>query len=392
MVAHTPTMYLMVVAVSLALAVSVATLADLRTARREGMPLWAMGLALFALTYALFSLRGNISDWLSLVLANASLSAAIACFTQAMLTFQQRRVPALWLWSPAGVAALMLAASSSLVLNLGVMAAVLGAQTVALIVVVLQRHTTTVGRGKNLIVLALLIVIAIFVSRLVGVLAGIDQSVSVNQSSLIQSATHMLGMVSVIMLTVGFVIMNKERADSLNLELAMRDELTRLHNRRAILEGLQQQIAVARRTGAPLSVLMLDVDHFKRLNDALGHVAGDQVLRGIADAIRPRMRANDLPGRLGGEEFLVVLPQSTRAAAAQIAERLRAAVHEASFKVDGAQPVTVSVSIGVAQFDDQRHTDCDSLIQQADQALYRAKSGGRNRVELDFSSPAPACP
>lgn len=392
MIAHTPTMYLMVVAVSLALAVSVATLSDLRATRREGMPLWAMGLALYALTYALFSLRGSISDWLSLVLANASLSAAIACFTQAMLTFQQRRAPAFWLWTPAAVAAATLTLSNSLMLNLGVMAAVLGAQTVALIAVVLQRHAVTVGRGKNLIVLALLIVIGIFLTRLLGVVAGVDQSVSVDQSSLLQSATHTLGMVGIILLTVGFVIMNKERADSLNVELAMRDELTRLHNRRAILEALQQQMASARRTGAPLSVLMLDVDHFKRLNDALGHVAGDQVLRGIADAVRPRMREDDLPGRLGGEEFLVVLPHSTREAAGQIAERLRTAVHEAVFAVDCAAPVSVSVSIGVAQFDPKRHADCDSLIQQADQALYRAKSGGRNRVELDLSSQEPVCP
>ena len=382
MIAHTLTMYLMVIAVSLALAVSVATLADLRSLQREGMPLWALGLALYALTYALFIARGDVSPWLTVVLANAALSGAIASFTQAVLTFQQRRAATGLLWTPVGVVALVLGLSDSMPLNLATMALMLGGQSVALITVVLQRHTVTVGRGKYLIMLALVLLIGLFLSRLVGVVLGVDQSVAVGESSPLQTATHTLGMVSVILMTVGFVIMNKERADSLNVELAMRDELTRLHNRRAILESLQQQIAAARRSSRPLSVLMLDVDHFKRLNDALGHLAGDQVLRGLADAIRPRLREQDLAGRLGGEEFLVVLPNSTLEAAGQIAERLRAAVHETVFEVEGEQQASVSVSIGVAQFDPRRHGHCDSLIHQADQALYQAKSGGRNRVQL----------
>lgn len=382
MIAHTLTMYVMVIAVGLALAVSVAALSDLRAAQREGMPLWALGLALYALTYTLFIARGDHTPWLPVVLSNAALSGTVAAFTQAVLVFQQRRPPVGLLWTPVVVVALVLGLSDSMPLNLSTMALMLGGQTIALTTVVLQRHAVTVGRGKYLIVLALLLMIGLFLSRLVGVVLGVSQSVALGQSSSLQTATHMLGMVSVILLTVGFVIMNKERADSLNVELAMRDELTRLHNRRAILEALHQQMALARRTGRPLSVMMLDVDHFKRLNDALGHLAGDQVLRGIVDAVRPRLREQDMAGRLGGEEFLVVLPHSSLDAAAQIAERLRAAVHEAVFEVDGDLPAQVSVSIGVAQFDARRHANCDDLIHQADQALYLAKSGGRNRVEF----------
>lgn len=382
MLAHTPTLYLMVVAVSLALAVSVATLSDFKSRQHEGMWLWAAGMGLFGLTYALFGLRGRISDLLSVVLANAALSATLVLLTLAMLRFQRRRAPRVLLWLPVGLVALVMALSDSSPFRLLTMAVVLGCQSVTLVVIVLQRHAATVGRGKYLVVLALLIAIGIFVSRIVGVYLGLDQSVAVDRSSPIQTVTHMLGTIGIILLTVGFVIMTKERADSLNLLLAMRDELTQLHNRRAILEALQQQMAAAQRTGSPLCVLMLDVDHFKRLNDAYGHVAGDQVLRGIADAIRPRLRTQDIAGRMGGEEFLVVLPHSGLEAAGQIAERLRQAVHGTAFPLAVGQPVSVSVSVGGARYNPAQHPDCDSLIHQADQALYAAKSNGRNRVEL----------
>jgi diguanylate cyclase (GGDEF)-like protein len=180
--------------------------------------------------------------------------------------------------------------------------------------------------------------------------------------------------------------MTKERADALNVVLAMRDELTQLYNRRAVFEALAQHLAAARRNQMPLSVLMLDVDNFKSLNDTFGHAAGDRVLREIASTIQNGLRAQDVAGRIGGEEFLALLPHATADEASRTAERLRQLIQDVDCLRRCNLKTTLSVSVGVAQFDPVRHAGGDELIQEADQALYLAKARGRNRVELSAHS------
>ena len=379
-------MYLLAVTVSLALAISVATLVPIGSRKREGMLLWALGLFLYALTYLMYGLRGQVSNFFSIGLGNTALSAGLAMFTHAMLVFQQRKWPPSRIWAPvAAVVVTLMVVDTDAVrrLTLGV---ILGLQAVALVVIVFQRLRVTVGRGKFLIIGGLLVAIGIFVSRVVGVAMGADQSVSVDHSSLMQTVTHMLGLVVLIFLTVGFVIMTKERADALNVVLAMRDELTQLYNRRAVFESLGQHLAAARRNQTPLSVLMLDVDNFKSLNDTFGHAAGDRVLREIASTIQNGLRAQDVAGRMGGEEFLVVLPHAKADEASRTAERLRQLIQDVDCLRRCNLKTTLSVSVGVAQFDPVRHAGGDDLIQEADQALYRAKARGRNRVELSAHS------
>lgn len=379
-------MYLLAVTVSLALAVSVATLVPIGSRKREGMLLWALGLFLYALTYLMYGLRGQVSNFFSIGVGNTALSAGLAMFTHAMLVFQQRQWPPWRIWPPvaAVVVTLMIVDTDAVRrLTLGV---ILGLQAVALVVIVFQRLRVTVGRGKYLVIGGLLVAIGIFVSRVVGVALGADQSVSVDHSSLMQTITHMLGLVVLIFLTVGFVIMTKERADALNVVLAMRDELTQLYNRRAVFEALAQHLAAARRNQMPLSVLMLDVDNFKSLNDTFGHAAGDRVLREIASTIQNGLRAQDVAGRMGGEEFLVVLPHAKADEASRTAERLRQRIQDVDCLRRCNLKTTLSVSVGVAQFDPVRHAGGDDFIQEADQALYRAKARGRNRVELSAHS------
>ena len=379
-------MYLLAVTVSVALAISVATLVPIGSRKREGMLLWALGLFLYALTYLMYGLRGQVSNFYSIGVGNTALSAGLAMFTHALLVFQQRQWPPWRIWTPvAAVVVTLMVVDTDAVrrLTLGV---ILGLQAVALVVIVFQRLRVTVGRGKFLIIGGLLVAIGIFVSRVVGVAMGADQSVSVDHSSLMQTVTHMLGLVVLIFLTVGFVIMTKERADALNVVLAMRDELTQLYNRRAVFESLGQHLAAARRNQTPLSVLMLDVDNFKSLNDTFGHAAGDRVLREIASTIQNGLRAQDVAGRMGGEEFLVVLPHAKADEASRTAERLRQLIQDVDCLRRCNLKTTLSVSVGVAQFDPVRHAGGDELIQEADQALYLAKARGRNRVELSAHS------
>jgi hypothetical protein len=210
-------MYLLAVTVSLALAISVATLVPIGSRKREGMLLWALGLFLYALTYLMYGLRGQVSNFFSIGVGNTALSAGLAMFTHALLVFQQRQWPPWRIWAPvAAVVVTLMVVDTDAVrrLSLGV---ILGLQAVALVVIVFQRLRVTVGRGKYLVIGGLLVALGIFVSRVVGVAMGADQSVSVDHSSLMQTVTHMLGLVVLIFLTVGFVIMTKERADALNV-------------------------------------------------------------------------------------------------------------------------------------------------------------------------------
>ena len=165
--------------------------------------------------------------------------------------------------------------------------------------------------------------------------------------------------------------------DALRRE-ASRDGLTSLWNRKAILEILQRDLLRAERDHAPIGVIMIDVDHFKAINDSHGHAAGDTVLRIIASGVAAVVRPYDSVGRYGGEEFLIVAPGCGAAEAWELAERVRSHVAGCNIIVAGAT-VNVSLSLGVAN--GQSAADMDKVLQAADSALYQAKHAGRNRVE-----------
>lgn len=166
-------------------------------------------------------------------------------------------------------------------------------------------------------------------------------------------------------------------------EQATHDPLTGLLNRGAVLDTLQKECARSDRAGADLGVIMLDVDHFKAINDTYGHLVGDGVLREIAWRLRASIRTYDSIGRFGGEEFLVVAPGCGVAAAQELAERLRACVGDTEIPCAG-RALAVTVSLGAAsRAVGARH---DLLLRSADDALYAAKSNGRNRLEIDPAS------
>lgn len=162
---------------------------------------------------------------------------------------------------------------------------------------------------------------------------------------------------------------------------ATHDSLTGLLNHSAILDGLETELVRSQRTGEPVSVLLADLDHFKAVNDTYGHGAGDQVLMETAHRIRGVVRPYDLMGRVGGEEFLLVLPRCGPVGVSQLAERLRQAIEEVPFSRP-AGPFTVTMSIGITTWPGTAPTSPRLLVEVADEALYRAKRAGRNRVEV----------
>ena len=162
-------------------------------------------------------------------------------------------------------------------------------------------------------------------------------------------------------------------------EQAMKDPLTRLGNRRYFMERAQAALARRQRRGGSLAVLMLDIDRFKEINDRYGHQAGDEVLRALGGVLAGSVRASDVCGRLGGEEFALVLQDEEREGAAAAAERLRTAIERLHVGSGRKEWIRFSASIGVAACPQDGDT-LEALLQRADARLYRAKEAGRNRV------------
>jgi diguanylate cyclase (GGDEF)-like protein len=167
----------------------------------------------------------------------------------------------------------------------------------------------------------------------------------------------------------------KAHADVMSIAANI-DHLTGTSNRRAIAHALQHALGESQIAGVELAIILLDIDNFKQINDTYGHDVGDQVLIDIAGLLRQQLRATDTLGRWGGEEFIVVVTETNLAATVQLAERLRAAI------ADHSQPLVgrVTLSFGVAKA--LAGDTPDTLIKRADEALYRAKQQGRNRVEV----------
>ena len=159
---------------------------------------------------------------------------------------------------------------------------------------------------------------------------------------------------------------------------ALIDPLTGLPNRAAWSERLEHEVNAWHQRGNSLSLAMLDLDHFKRINDGYGHLAGDKVLKIIATVLRKRLRPNDFIARFGGEEFVLLMPNSSLADALAVGETLRAAIEACPFHFKG-EPVTITVSMGMAQFQPGERSDL--ALKRADEALYRAKAAGRNQVQ-----------
>ena len=160
--------------------------------------------------------------------------------------------------------------------------------------------------------------------------------------------------------------------------MSITDGMTGVHNKRYLLELLERDIGMAQRLGNPLSLIMIDIDHFKKINDTHGHLAGDQALKELCRRIEPRLRSTDVLARYGGEEFAVVLPATPREGALLVAETLRATIEAAPFTHEATR-IPATISLGLATTDATPITVTE-LIKRADENLYEAKRSGRNRV------------
>lgn len=169
--------------------------------------------------------------------------------------------------------------------------------------------------------------------------------------------------------------------------LARIDELTGVHNRRSLIELMEQEFKVAMRYGAPLSVVMFDIDDFKQINDSFGHIVGDRVLQYLTQVVRAKLRSADVIGRYGGDEFVILCPHTSAPEALSVAERIHAS--SASILVETNKgPLTITISIGIAQMaysnlpGPDKSDTLENLLRCADQAMYASKKAGKNRTVI----------
>lgn len=349
--------------------------------RRDGIGIWAVAMVLETLTWTLIAARGFIPDVLSIVVANGLKSGAHALILAAICEFQRRSVPRWQYFVPVALTLLMVTLlMDDMRGRIFWGSLIFGFQIVLIARVLLTDAETRAGQAWRLLFGGIVALLFVLVLRAVAALTGLGEfaqpqgSVAPHPSQIINfiaiMATTLLG-------SIGFVLMVKERTDREVLQLAMTDSLTGIPNRRALME--QAEHALARRDGSPLALLMIDVDYFKRINDNLGHPAGDAVLRQVTRLLAARLRGGDVLGRYGGEEFCVIAPDTDADGALTLAESLREIIAFKPLATErGELPVTVSVGLACCPVDTAR--DLKDLLAEADAALYAAKEAGRNRV------------
>lgn len=381
-----PTLVLVLILVSLTLALSVLYVAW--TARaQDGLATWGWGLVLYTMSYPAFLLR--MAGWptLSVLTTNVLTAGALALHVLALERFQRRRGPAVpvWLiWAPVLAAEL----ATLLLLHQHQFRAVVISSLLALVAGVLVWQAWRPGpagvreRGRLLLVAGSGLLAGLMLARVgfAALLPGWDNTMMMPPE--VQMMTYFMTVAILLLNTMGFVLMQKEWAVEQQLQDASRDPLTGAANRRALNAELDRTLARATRTGQPVALLMVDIDWFKRVNDSWGHQAGDAVLAELVRRMQDRLRQYDLLARFGGEEFVVLLPDTTLEGARAVAEDIRRAVAGEPFVVAGRE-IPVTVSVGVTALRPITVTGAaDRLIGASDRALYAAKQGGRNRVEV----------
>lgn len=375
-----PTLLLMTAVLSATMALG---LWVMRPKRREGVGLWALGLMLQAAAFLLLALRGQAPDWASVVLAYVLLSCTLALALGAVRQFQGLPMPWPWLALPVlASCALYPLYVDDLRARILWTSVVLPLQLLLTLWALWRPQSPVRPRGALLLSAGL--ALQAFLLALGGLLVAFETRASAPPMSghqALQWPVFLSAFVVIILTAVGFILMTKDRADAFNLHIAAHDPLTGVANRRSLIMALDRDVARSRRLREAYALLMLDIDHFKHVNDTYGHQAGDEVLRHMAAVVLERLRAQDTVGRYGGEEFLVLLPHTDLDGARDLAEQLRRAVARTPCHWEG-QKITVTVSIGIWGGLIGREDSWDMLVDAADRAMYLAKQNGRNRVEI----------
>jgi diguanylate cyclase (GGDEF)-like protein len=353
-------------------------LGDFAADLRPHVRAWGVGLGLLAASWLLLAGRGVLPPGLSILASNLALAASLVWQLRALRGFvglaPWRARHGLLLLAQVAVSAVFTWGVDSVAARIVLGSAVLGALLLESAYVLLWRGERPHPRGQQLLIAYVLALFLTLLWRSVAVLFSPGLAPVEILALPANLVAHGLAAALPLVGSIGFLLLLHQRLVRRLHAQAVEDALTGLSN----LRGFEHAAAARWAHGEALSLLAVDADHFKRVNDVHGHAVGDAVLRWLGQQLAYAARQGDVVARLGGEEFVLLLPGATPEQAVAAAERLRAAVAEAPF-IDGAVRVPVTVSIGVAT---RRADDSalDAVLRRADRALYAAKAAGRNRV------------
>ncbi|KHL72940.1 diguanylate cyclase [Pseudomonas putida] len=379
MIAHTPTLFAAVALVATILAFCLLLVGQ--SNRHDNLWLTACGLLAHALAYVCYTVFGHAPLWLSYGVGNSLLSLALAFYSASLFRVREQAVP----WRQVFIIPACMLVGLMLLLDTVeprmLLATLVLMLQCTLILYWVRRHVERPGRAHLLLQIGALVSLVGLGMRALAVVNGTAVEMRYDISNLKQSISVAIGTVTVMMYSIGLVLMAKERSESRLQHLALRDVLTGTYNRRAILERFAVELDRSRGERSSLAVAMIDLDHFKRINDLYGHLAGDEVLCHCVRQLELRLRNDDSLGRYGGEEFLLLLPHTDRDGAMAALQSLREAIALSPAHFAGDQ-ITLRFSVGLWCGVPGPHDTTASLLAQADAALYQAKAAGRNTVHM----------
>lgn len=362
--------------------------------RAQGVPEAITAACLFGFSYAAFAIQTQWVNQELFVVSKTVVSAGIAAFTLAVLRFRQREgrvrtlmVVSLPLLGTFALAVLCLPQAPGWFNQL--QSGVTLLQMIYLLINLGVMRSSTPGNGWLLVTGA----IAVQTTAIVMLLAaGRSEAPEFHLSSSSAAVaamwiTCLVLFLNMMVICIGFLVMLRDRQAAVDQYRARLDPLTGLPNRAVLIESLNAQILASTGKAAPLSLVVVDIDYFKRFNDNHGHLVGDQVIKLVAKVLADHSRASDLLARFGGEEFVILLPETPNDVAAEIADRLRRAISETPLVLRDGKSLQVTGSFGVHTEVPVDSTRWQGLLEAADAAMYVAKRSGRNRVELTSAIP-----
>ena len=378
MILDSRTLLIVMIATSLLLAISLLVAVGPRF--RYGLGKWTASLLLQSVAFVLLTARGVWPDAATVVLPNACLTLVLTLQMAAIREFHGRTSSIWWHVLPVlAVAGMFVFVMNDSILRIILHGVVFGVGVLALAIMVQRLNPESRGSARWLMLGGYLIGAATMGSRAVVSVVDPGAIPSFLGPSAFQGINFLFVFAVILVTSVGFLLLHKERSEEAAQKLALTDPLTGAFNRRTFLELAEKEIARTRRARGSLSLIMLDLDHFKQMNDRNGHLAGDEVLKGVVAITLTCLRKEDFLVRYGGEEFCILLPSVAIDRAAVMAERIREAVEQARFSFKG-RALSVTISIGVTTLSMDGNENIDTVVNRADEALYAAKKAGRNRV------------
>lgn len=364
---------------------------------RQGMSHAVFSTAVCGVAYTIFALQAKLGIIELQVIAKTLISVAIASFTIALQRFREshewvRDTALMWLPIAASFALAVIYLPQDLTGFNRMQTVVTVLQTFSTLHVLYRLHSNSPGAGWKLVTAAILIQLLSIVPL---VFVKDRPSPAAGAAMPLDALLAMWGLCLVLFLklvisSIGFLIMLRDRQAALERHKALLDPLTQLPNRAALVRDMTSAICASASNQRPMAVLLMDIDYFKRFNDQHGHLAGDQVIQTVARILKQQSRAKDIVSRYGGEEFVLVLPDTLPHEAEIAALRLCNAIRHTSIVLPSGIELHVTVSVGIHSSIPLPGQGWQPLVAAADEAMYAAKRGGRDRISISSTSLSPS--